>query len=213
MVATTFLRLFCERLKGHVMGVLCFLGTACAVAVIAGVFRSEPERSKRPPILAAVASAPALSVVAAGNASDWTELDESQRETLSPLRTAWPALDSVDRRRWLEVAQKVRHLSSESRRRVQARMADWAKLPPKRRAQARLRFVYAERVPVARRTELWRKYQANPDTPATIGRHGPSVTMVAPALAQVRPGATTVPVTQLRRAATAEVEDSLRAPG
>lgn len=213
MVATAFERSLSTWLNRRVMGSLLYLGAAGVIAVAAGGFGSRPNRAERPVIPAAAASAPAPRAVAAGDALDWTQLGESQRAMLHPLQAAWPGLDPVNRQRWLEVAQKVRHLSPEARERVQARMADWAKLPPKERARARLQYVYAKRVPAAKRAELWSKYQVSPAASGAIGRHGPGVTMVAPALAQVRPGATTVPINQLFRPANIEVEEGPQAPG
>ena len=202
-----------SQLTGRVVWPLFCLGACCVAAVVAVAFGQMPERTVRTVASAAPASAPARIAVAVGDALDWTNLSESQRAVLRPLQAAWPGLDSVNRQRWLEVAQKVRHLSPEARTRVQARMVDWAALPPKKRAQARLQYVYAKRVPPAKRNELWSKYQASPAASTAIGKHDPSVTMVAPALAQVRPGATTVPVTELLRPASVEIEEALRAPG
>ena len=202
-------------LNGRLVLLLVCLGAAIAIA-IAIATDTVGSRSDRPVQLvthAVAVSAPALSAVAVSDAPSWTNLSEAQRTTLRPLKASWPGLDLVNRQRWLEVAQKVRHLSPEAKERVQARMADWAKLPPKKRAQARLQYVYAQRVPAAKRAELWSKYQVSPAASAAIGKHDPGVAMVAPALVQVRPGATTVPVTQLLRPATVEVEEDLRAPG
>ena len=208
MAATGLRKVFFSRLNGRLVGLLFCLGV---IAGAAGPFESKPDRAER--MRAAAASALVLSVVATGETSDWASLNEFQRAMLRPLQAEWPALDSVNRQRWLGVAQRVRHLSPEARERVQARMADWAKLPPKKRAQARLQYVYAKHVPAAKRAELWGKYQVSPAASAASGKRDSAVTMVAPALAQVRPGATTVPVTQLLRPASVESEEGPRAPG
>jgi len=93
-------------------------------------------------------------------------------------------------------------------------MVEWAKLSPDKRAQARLQYVYANRVPAAKRNDLWKKYQLSPAASAVLARSQAGVGMVGPALAQVKPGATTVPLTQLFRPATIEVEAGLAAaPG
>jgi hypothetical protein len=213
MVATWFERRHFAGFHGRAVGLLFGLGAAAAIAVAAGAFGPKPDRPVRPAIPMATVSVPAAIAVAAGDASDWTRLGESQRAILRPLQGVWPGLDSANRQRWLEVAQKVGKLSLDARERVQARMADWAKLPPNKRAQARLQYVYAKRVPVAKRAELWSKYQASPAASAALGKRDSSVTMVAPALAQVRPGATTVPVTKLLLPATIEVEEDVHEPG
>lgn len=195
------------------MALLLVLSVGGVFVVLAASRGSKPDRIVLPDISAAVASAPAPKAVSFVDALDWTKLGEPQRALLHPLQAAWPGLDSVNRQRWLEVAKRVRRLSPKALERVQARMADWAKMPPKKRAQARLQYVYAKRIPAAKRNELWGKYQVSPAASAAHGEHDAGLTMVSPALAQVRPGATTVPVTQLLRPATVEVEESPREPG
>lgn len=213
MTATALQRVCALRLNGRLIGLLFCLGVGGVIAVGAGAFGPKPDRAERPVTRASAVSAPVLGVVAVGDTSDWASLSEYQRAMLHPLQDEWPGLDSVNRQRWLGVAQKVRHLSPEARERILTRMADWAKLPAKKRAQARLQYVYAKRVPAAQRAELWSKYQVSPAASAASGKHDSAVTMVAPALAQVRPGATTVPVTQLLRPASVESEEGPRAPG
>jgi len=213
MAATAFQSSSPARLNGWLMALLFCLVAGGVIAVAAGPFGSKPNRAARPVTPSAAVAAPAMSVVEAGDALDWTALSESHRTMLRPLQAAWPGLDSVNKQRWLEVAQKVQHLSPEARERVKARMANWAKLPTKKRAQARLQYVHAKRVPAGERAELWTKYQMTPAASAAIGKTDASVTMVAPALAQVSPGATTVLVTQLLRSATLGIAEGSRGPG
>ena len=50
----------------------------------------------------------------------------------------------------------------EERARINARMAEWAKLTPAERGQARLRFQETKELPVSDRKERWQAYQALP---------------------------------------------------
>lgn len=93
------------------------------------------------------------------------------------------------------------------------RMLEWSRLSPKKREQARLQYVYAKRVPAARRNDLWKKYQQSPTASAAGAGPETGVNMVAPALARVKPGATTVPITQLLGPATIDAAADPAAPG
>jgi len=182
------------------------LGAAGLIAFATGLFESKRDAATRPVALSATALVPAASPSAIPDEAAWMNLNTWQRTTLLPLEAAWPGLDSVNRQRWLAVAEQIRRLSPEARARVQMRMVEWAKLSPKERAQARLRWVYANRVPAAKRNDLWKIYQLSPAASAAKAKSPADVRMVGPAMAQVKPGATTVPLTQLFHPATIEAE-------
>ena len=192
---------------------LLALGCAGVIAFATGLFEAQRDPAVRLVAQAAPVPVPAASSSAAPDQAAWMNLNEWQRTTLLPLAAAWPGLDTFNRQRWLAVAAQMRRLSPEARARVQTRMVAWAKLSPKKRAQARLQYVYAKRVPAAKRNDLWKKYQLSPAAPVARAKPRTGVSMVAPALAQVQPGATTVPITQLLRPTTVEVEGDPAAPG
>ena len=91
MAATAFQRFSPARLNGRLVALLFCLVAGVVIAVVAGLFGSEPDRAVRPvtPPSAAVAAS-ALSVVQVGDALDWTNLSESRRIVLRPLQAAWP---------------------------------------------------------------------------------------------------------------------------
>jgi hypothetical protein len=92
----------------------------------------------------------------------WNALSPSQREALAPLEQDWRGIDAVRKQKWIALAARFKTLPPEERARITARMAEWAKLTPAERGQARLRFEEARQLPVPDRSERWRAYQALP---------------------------------------------------
>lgn len=176
--------------------VVLILGLALCVGLAIGVFSVRPQ----PTTVQAAMRAPMPFVAAAiraENGPTWASLSDSQRATLRPLMAFWPSLVSSDKQRWLNVAARLRGLSGQAKARADAHMAAWAKLTPQKRTQARLRYVYARRVPAAERQLRWRTYQAMTKGSPVTESDNANLALVAPAMAQVRPGATTVLLTEL----------------
>jgi len=92
----------------------------------------------------------------------WNALSASQREALAPLEHDWRGIDAARKQKWIALAARFKTLSPEARARISARMAEWAKMTPAERGQARLRFEEARQLPVPDRSERWRAYQALP---------------------------------------------------
>lgn len=92
----------------------------------------------------------------------WQKLKPQQRDVLKPLQHDWSRLDATRRQKWIELADRLPSMPPDERARVQERMADWAKLTPVERAQARLRFEEAKQVPSSDRRSRWAAYQALP---------------------------------------------------
>jgi hypothetical protein len=93
----------------------------------------------------------------------WQSLTPSQQSALAPLRRDWPTLDSQRKLKWLEVAGRFRTMPQADRERVQARMAEWARMTPTERARARLQFQASRQFSPEDRQALWEAYQALPD--------------------------------------------------
>jgi hypothetical protein len=81
---------------------------------------------------------------------------------LKPLQQEWPQLDASSKLKWMQLADRLPDLPVDERTRVQGRMADWAKLTPAERGQARLRFQEAKQLPPSDRRSRWDAYQALP---------------------------------------------------
>ena len=90
----------------------------------------------------------------------WQDLTPTQRGQLQPLQGDWPSIDARHKQKWLELSTRMPKMSADERERIQARMAEWAKLTPEQRGQARLRFQEAKQLPVQDRQDRWDAYQS-----------------------------------------------------
>jgi hypothetical protein len=93
----------------------------------------------------------------------WSTLTAQQKEALAPLQRDWTSLEPNRRQKWLEVAGHFPTMPADERQRVQARMAEWARLTPSERTQARLQFQEVRQLPTQERNAKWQAYQALPD--------------------------------------------------
>lgn len=151
----------------------------------------------------------------------WSGLSPAQQRALRPLEAEWGRIDSPRRSKWIEIADKFPTMSPSEQARVQNRMAEWAKLTPRERGQARMNFREAQQVPAQERKAKWDEYNALPaekrqqlaakatpparkpatDTAAESSSrksnvvpnpsYAPKPKAVAPTVAQAQPGATT----------------------
>lgn len=90
----------------------------------------------------------------------WNKLKPTQREALKPLQQDWSSIDAARKQKWIELADRLHSLPAEERTRVQARMAEWAKLSPAERGQVRAQFQQAKQIPLPDRRSRWEAYQA-----------------------------------------------------
>jgi hypothetical protein len=97
-----------------------------------------------------------------GQGPAWSALTPAQREALKPLERDWAGIDTLRRRKWLEIAERYPSMPSHDQARLQARMAEWARLSPSERGQVRLNFQEAKQAPVQDRQASWEAYQALP---------------------------------------------------
>ena len=116
-------------------------------------------------LLATIASLGLLAagVVAAADSTDWAVLTPAQKTVLAPLSRDWGGIEAPRRAKWLEVAAKFPSMPKEEQVRVQARMADWARMTPTERSRARLQFQEVKQVPASERQAKWEAYQALPE--------------------------------------------------
>ncbi len=90
----------------------------------------------------------------------WASLSPAQQQALAPLQREWNSIDALRKTKWIEVADRLPALSPEERSRIQTRMAEWARLSPAERGQARLNFKAAQTLPAEDRKARWEAYQA-----------------------------------------------------
>jgi hypothetical protein len=129
----------------------------------------------------------------------WQSLAPDQRRILKPLQGIWASMDDQEQQVWRLVAKHVQRKPLRFQQRLQKRMHKWAQLTPNERARARLNFMQiAGRYDVKQREKQWSEYHSprvepRPQPP----RAEPVLRAEAPASVQIRPGATTVLLSQL----------------
>ncbi len=191
---------------GRLAALLGLVGLAAAVAA-------------QTPAIKTATAAPASKMPAEAGPA-WAQLPAAQQAALAPLHGQWRSLDANRKDKWIAVAQRFPALPAAERQRVQARMAEWARLSPAERGRARQNFQELRNLHVDDRQALWEAYRSLPaeqqrelaqrarpavrasEPAATVKRnvpvntglaHGKSVT---PTVVQARPGATTNLVTK-----------------
>ncbi|MDB5817709.1 MAG: hypothetical protein JWQ11_1349, partial [Rhizobacter sp.] len=107
-----------------------------------------------------VASVSSLSSLNDGPA--WSELTSKQRDILKPLEREWTSLDGTGREKWIEIAARFPKLPAAEQSRVEERMSEWARMTPRQRGEARLRFQQAKTTTAEERQQKWEAYQALP---------------------------------------------------
>jgi hypothetical protein len=92
----------------------------------------------------------------------WRDLTPAQRDALAPLEREWPTIDGPRKQKWLEIASRFPSMPAAERTRLQARMAEWVRMTPTQRGQARLNFQQSREVPSDDRRARWEAYQSLP---------------------------------------------------
>lgn len=92
----------------------------------------------------------------------WGELSPAQRNALKPLERDWSSIDADRKEKWLDIARRMPGMPPAERERVQQRMAEWARMSPSQRGQARLAYQQAKQVAPKDRQAQWEAYQALP---------------------------------------------------
>ena len=124
--------------------------TACAAA------KSSPEPASNP------GSAAKMQTVSGAGGPAWSALKPKQQAALAPLQHDWPAMEAERKAKWLELAARLPSMPADEQLRIQARMADWARMTPEERGRARLQFQQARELGSESRQAQWDAYQALP---------------------------------------------------
>lgn len=82
---------------------------------------------------------------------------------LAPLQRDWGSIDEIRKAKWLEVAARFPSMPVAEQQRVQIRMAEWARLTPAERSQARLSFQESKQLSGEEKQQRWEAYKALPD--------------------------------------------------
>jgi hypothetical protein len=127
----------------------CLAVVLCAA--VTGAFAQTPQANAIHP--------PAGPSAAASNSS-WQSLKGSQKKALAPLAPHWAQLSPAHRNKWLAMSNNFDNLSTKEQAILHDRMADWASLSPKQRAQARLNFNQTKTLDADAKKTQWEAYQA-----------------------------------------------------
>ena len=197
----------------------------CAVFASALVLSTVPAWVAAQGPQSASASAPKAVKPAPEQGVRWHELKPAQQTLLKPLEREWSGIGAQHKQKWIEMSARFPTMSPPEQARIQERMAEWARLTPQQRSQARLHFQEAKQVPAIDRKARWDAYQAlSPEqkqqlaaraAPQTAGDKpaaretpqaksnivpNPALTarpkVIAPVVVQASPGATTSPITK-----------------
>lgn len=112
------------------------------------------------PLATPTAAATVLPAIAAP--SQWNDLDLGQQQALYPLKSSWPELSDVQRRKWIAIVKNFPKLTPEDQARVQERMSAWAALKPIERERARENFANSKLTPPSAKAGSWEEYRALP---------------------------------------------------
>ncbi|MDH5539715.1 MAG: DUF3106 domain-containing protein [Rhizobacter sp.] len=90
----------------------------------------------------------------------WQDLQPAQRQILRPLERDWATTDATRKQKWLDIAARFPTMPTAEQARIQARMAEWARLSPEQRGQARQNYQAAKQMPAQDRQAQWEAYQS-----------------------------------------------------
>lgn len=145
-------------------------GALGAMALVVGGLigleaQAQPQQAAAPSATAAAgspkAAVPSPKSRPAAAKPLWTDLTAAQQTALRPLAQAWNGLSDAHKRKWLVLSRNYHKLSPDEQTTLHGRMADWASLSARDRAQARLNFAEVKRLaPADERKAMWEAYQA-----------------------------------------------------
>lgn len=95
-----------------------------------------------------------------GEGPGWETLNTPQKLALYPLADRWALLSSLQKRRWLALAQGFAALPADEQARLHDRMTEWASLSAQQRNQARLNYAITNRLAPQDKRSQWNAYQA-----------------------------------------------------
>lgn len=176
-------------LSGALAGVAMVL-----IALASAAMPHARAQSRTPPPSGALAPA-------AEQGIRWQELQPAHRSALKPLERDWAGINANQKQKWLEIAARFPALPADEKVRIQTRMAEWTRLTPDQRSQARVNFQQAKQVSPQDRQTQWEAYQSlSPEAKRTLAERA------APVAAPGNVGA--APKGQLAERGSATARDS-----
>ncbi len=89
----------------------------------------------------------------------WADLTPAQKDALEPLAVEWDQINTIRKKKWLEMGNKVALMNPEEKQRVQERIREWVKLTPEQRRIARSNFAQTNNLHPNEKFEQWQRYQ------------------------------------------------------
>jgi len=173
-------------------------GLGVAVLLALGFWAWKPPT--RPAPVAATTAAPAAPASAAGpigqpqtltpfqerrvaaGSGRWSRLSAAEQTILAPLKDDWFDLTKDQRLKWFDLAQRFPSLQPDEQQRIQARMADWARMSSAERGAARLNFQEIRQLSARERMERWEAYQGlDAQERKHLAERGQATALTAPA--------------------------------
>ncbi|WP_454720605.1 MULTISPECIES: DUF3106 domain-containing protein [Cupriavidus] len=93
----------------------------------------------------------------------WAELSAVHQRVLAPLQGEWNNFPELNRRKWVQIAERYPKFSPAEQARLQTRMAEWVKMTPQQRRLARENYQITRSLPPQKKAEAWDKYQQLPE--------------------------------------------------
>ncbi len=129
-----------------------------------------------------------LPLPAATGPLSWARLTPAQHAALAPFADQWDGFSDARKRKWLKIASRFAKLSPDDQKRLQDRMAEWAKMTPEQRRVARENYQSAKELSAQARERAWKAYQQLPEEQkerlaAAERRRRPSVVSAPPTVA------------------------------
>lgn len=132
------------------------VGAAVSVAAcVAGLAWASLSGAQNAPLPAPIAP---KAVVEHG--VHWKDLKPAQQAALRPLEHEWASISAFQKQKWLKLSGSVSKMTPAERARVQDRMAEWARMAPQQRGEARLNFQEVKEITAKDRQARWDAYQA-----------------------------------------------------
>ncbi|MBY8606130.1 MAG: DUF3106 domain-containing protein [Burkholderia sp.] len=184
-------------------GLAVFFG--CVIAIAVSYVATYPRFHPAPATTTVAANSPAapasaatglttelpplpLPLPAATGPLSWARLTPAQHAALAPFADQWDGFSDARKRKWLKIASRFAKLSPDDQKRLQDRMAEWAKMTPEQRRVARENYQSAKELSAQARERAWKAYQQLPEEQkerlaAAERRRKPSVVSAPPTVA------------------------------
>ena len=145
-----------RSLRAVCFSVLLFMPMVAAYAAADGT--PAPGIPSQPPLIGAKTTTPKL-----GTKPLWSELTPAQQQALAPLAAEWDKVDTLRKKKWLEIGNKFASMKPDEQQRIQERMREWVKLTPEQRRVARESFARSKKLDADQKSAQWQEYQQLPE--------------------------------------------------